>query len=220
MGNKITIVFATLLVLLLLNVGLLNYMIFSTKRTAAVDSIPAYNVVNVASDSARKESSGSGITDSCSPYSCVDLIRSATASSGSKGVPAVKKTSTSSQGAPANEYYIAFGSGETMSDQYEDIPGVAVYIDTTKYHSIRGVTFEASLRIPTANGTVYAQLFNATDGHPVWFSEVSTQANNSQLVISAPITLDSGNKLYKVQMKTTLKYQSILDQARVHIITQ
>ena len=113
-----------------------------------------------------------------------------------------------------------FGSGETISDTWQDVPGLQVYIDSTKYEKIKTVTFEAAMRIPTANGIVYAQLYNATDSHPVWFSEVSMEGSTSKLLVSSPITLDAGNKLYKVQMKTTLKYQSLLDSARVHIITQ
>lgn len=158
------------------------------------------------------------IIDSCSPYSCVDLIKQATASLSPKTATTGKSSAPSTSS--AKEFYVTFGSGQTLSGEWEDIAGLSVYIDSTKYGKIKTVTFEAALRIPTANGRVYTQLFNDTDKHPVWFSEVSAEGNKSQLVISSPIQLDSGNKLYKVQMKTTLKFLSLLDQARVHILVE
>lgn len=158
------------------------------------------------------------IIDSCYPYSCVDLIRQATASS------AIQDSSETSPvvSSGTREYYVPFGGGETKSDQYEDVPGLAVNIDSTKYGTLKKVTFEVSLHIPTGNGKMNVQLFNATDKHPVWFSEVSSALDSSvsKLMVSSPITLDSGEKLYKVQAKTSLKYQSVIDQARVHILAE
>ena len=75
------------------------------------------------------------------------------------------------------------------------------------------------MRIPTGNEVAYARLFNVTDKHPVWFSEVSLEGGTPQLLISQPVAFDSGRKLYQVQMKTSLKYTAILDQARLHITT-
>lgn len=129
-------------------------------------------------------------------------------------------TVTKSQSSVA-EYYIPLGgNATTTNDQWEDMPGVETIIDTAAYPSIKTVYFEASVRIPTKNGRVYARLYNVTDKHPVWFSDVSTESDISNLVISSPITLDSGNKLYRVQMKTTLRYASILDFARIRIISR
>lgn len=156
------------------------------------------------------------IVDSCYPYSCIDLIRAATASS------EVQKTVTTVVSSGTREYYVPLGSGETNSDQYEDISGLQASIDSTKYGFIKKVTFEVSLRIPTGNGIMNVQLFNVTDKHPVWFSEVSSASDSSvsKLIVSAPITLDFGEKLYRVQAKTSMKYQSLIDQARVHIIAE
>lgn len=199
------------ILLLLVDLALLNYRIFFVKQDQESKSDVDFHVVDVATPSAQKTE------DSCYPHSCVDLIRQATASLSPK---TVTKSPTVALAKTAQEFYIPFGSGQTLSNEWEDVPGLSAYIDSTKYGTIKTVTFEASMRIPAANGRVYAQLFNVTDKHPVWFSEVSMEGNTPQLVVSQPITLDSGNKLYKVQMKTTLKYLSILDSARVHIITE
>lgn len=201
------------ILLLFTDIALLNYKAFFG-QPENVTTETDYNVVQVASPSAQN------VVDSCYPDSCVDLIREATASLVAKPAPTSKPPTTSSV---AKEYYIPFGAGQIMSDEWQDVPGLAAYIDSTKYGKIKTVTFEASMHVPTGNGQGYAQLFNATDQHPVWFSEVSMavgDTSKSQLLVSQPVTLDLGNKLYKVQMKTSLRYLTILDSARVHIITE
>lgn len=120
----------------------------------------------------------------------------------------------------AKEFSVQFGTGKSQAKDWEDIAGLNAYINSSNYQRIKSVQFEASLRIPTANGTVYARLFNKTDGHPVWNSDVSSETNVSALKQSAAVTLDAGNKLYQVQMKTTLGYESIIDSARIKIILE
>ena len=81
------------------------------------------------------------------------------------------------------------------------------------------MVFEVSLYTPTGNQTAYARLYNVTDKHPVWYSEVSIEGGTPQTKISNNIILDTGNKLYQVQMKTQLQARTNLENARVHIIT-
>lgn len=147
------------------------------------------------------------------PQSCVDQIHQQNTTQAS--APLVSQNSSA-----VKEFFISFGSGQSSSDEWSDVGGVSSYIDTTKYDAIQKVTFEASANIPTGNQTIYIRLFNVTDKHPVWFSEVSLTGGSSALLVSDPITLDSGNKLYQVQMKTQLKFLANLTQARVHILTQ
>jgi len=167
------------------------------------------------------------------PNSCLTQIYQATASSKAvlkTTIPTTTPAVTPSK-APAptavltlapqalqvKEFFIPFGSGTNSSDDWQDVAGLKASIDSSNYFSIKSVVFEASVSIPTGNQMAYVRLFNETDGHPVWFSDVSLEGGTPQLLISKPITLDSGNKTYKVQMKTSLKYQAILNQARIHI---
>jgi len=115
------------------------------------------------------------------------------------------------------EYFVPFGSGQGSTGDWQNVPGLQAYIDSTNYPNIKRVVFEASVHIPTGNENASVRLFNATDQHPVWFSDVSLAGGDPQFLISQPISLDQGNKLYQVQMKTQLQYQAILDQARIHI---
>ncbi|MBI4089238.1 MAG: hypothetical protein HY424_00865 [Candidatus Levybacteria bacterium] len=128
-------------------------------------------------------------------------------------------TTTPIQSPQIKEFFIPFGSGTNSSDDWEDVAGLKASINSANYPSIKSAVFEASVNIPTGNQVAYVRLFNETDKHPVWNSDVSVEGGTAQLLISKPITLDSGTKTYKVQMKTSLKYQAVLAQARIHIIT-
>lgn len=139
-----------------------------------------------------------------------ELIKQATAS---------LKPQTPTLNLGAGEFSIYLGSGQNNTDEWADIAGVEAYIDSTKYGSIKNVVFEAAMNIPTGNEIAWARLYNVTDKHPVWFSEVSLEGGTPKLLISKPITLDGGQKLYRAQMKTSLKYQASLTSARIRITT-
>lgn len=153
-----------------------------------------------------------------------DLRLSLTATSSSKLAvrPSATPTSTPTPTpAPIRliETYVPLGGGRTSQDQWEDLKGIEGYINTESYPPMTNVYFEVALRIPTKNGKVSARLYNVTDNHPVWNSEVATENETSTFIGSRSLQLDPGNKLYRVQLKTTLKYESILDFARIKIIT-
>lgn len=166
------------------------------------------------------------------PTSCLseiaEIVKEATRSSAnlstiaptqiSQVTPTAKPTSQP-QSSLVKEFFIPFGVGSNSSDDWQDVAGLKATLDPQNYGNIKTVVFEATIRIPTGNETAYARLYNITDKHPVWFSEVSLDGGSAQLLISKPITLDSGNKTYQVQMKTSLKYPAFLDQSRLHIIT-
>lgn len=193
--------------LVLLNLAYIDWLLFIIHKSA-----PLSPSVSPVDQKAPEE-------NSICPQSCVSQIQEATSSYKlTTTAPAVTSTETKAS-ARVKEFFIPFGSGSSSASDWQDIEGLQVYIDSTNYEGITRVTFEASLRIPTGNQTAYVRLFNKTDKHPVWFSEVSLTGGTAQLLTSEPITLDQGNKLYQVQMKTQLKYQAILDQARIHVIT-
>ncbi|MCJ7792457.1 MAG: hypothetical protein MUP45_00545 [Candidatus Marinimicrobia bacterium] len=116
------------------------------------------------------------------------------------------------------EVYIPLGTGSTKSQDWEAINGAEAVIDLANYPQIKSIIFEASIRIPTANGRVYAKLYNVTEQHDVWYSEVSSEGPVSQREESKEISLGSGRKLYRVMMKSTMSYEAILDSARIKII--
>ena len=193
--------------LVLINLLFLDAVIFKDQKTEVIERTVSVPLVS----------------DAC-PASCLAEISQATSSVKltTKTTPTPTKifsTPTPSSSSLVKEFFVPFGSGSNSSDDWQDVGGLKATLDPANYGSIKTVTFEASVRIPTGNETAYVRLYNVTDKHPVWFSDVSLDGGTAQLLISKPITLDLGNKTYQVQMKTSLKFQAFLDQARLHIIT-
>lgn len=113
--------------------------------------------------------------------------------------------------------FIPLVGGSTTSSDWEDVPGSEAYIDSHAYGTIKAVYFEVTMHIPTKNGVMSARLFDVTGKHPVWNSDVSVTSDTPTRVTSFPFSLDTGYNLYRVQVKTSLQYQSILDLARIRI---
>jgi hypothetical protein len=207
-------------VILILNLVYLDILVFKGNKSQEQATQTTINASPLASD----------YTNQVCPNSCLNQIYQATSSS--KTIPQVTMLTTSivtpiATSTPtlapapisqAKEFFVPLGSGTNSSDDWEDVAGLKASIDSANYLSIKSVVFEASISVPGGDQTTYTRLFNETDKHPVWFSDVSLEGRIPQLLISKPITLDSGNKTYKVQMKTSLKYQATLSQARIHII--
>lgn len=132
-------------------------------------------------------------------------------------VPTVVPTSAPIYTGPqVKEIFIPFGSGTTQATSWTNVPGLTAQIDFGKYSNIKEVHFEATIGIPTQNQTASIQLFNVTDGHPVWYSPMTL--TDGQFGSSNPIVWDSGPKTYQVQMMTSLGFFTNLYQARLHII--
>lgn len=121
----------------------------------------------------------------------------------------------------SKEYFVPIGSGTWASEDWEDVPGLQVEVDTARYGRIKNAYFEASVHVPNANQIVFVRLYNVTDKHPVWSSELSfNNAGTAQSQTSPSITLGIGQKAYKVQIKTQLKYTTNVTSSRIRILTQ
>lgn len=218
-GSKNTIVIG-LFIFIIINLVALDFWEAMKARKTSSQFNPVAPFSSVLPTTAYSAPPSPTAADSC-PKSCTNLIKEATSS-------ATNATATAKIISPTNvseissvkEFFVPFGSGSATSDDWEDVGGLQANIDSTKYGKIKSAVFEASVRVPTNNEFVYVRLYNVTDKHPVWFSEVYFPGGNAAtLLTSKPITLDQGAKLYKVQMKTQLKYQAFLDQSRLHITT-
>ncbi|OGK38998.1 hypothetical protein A3F34_00265 [Candidatus Roizmanbacteria bacterium RIFCSPHIGHO2_12_FULL_44_10] len=147
------------------------------------------------------------------PTACLDIIKQATASS---KITTTAKTNATTTG--VKEFFIPIGSGSTSLSDWEDVNGLQVYVDASQYSAIKSAVFEASVRVPTKNQWIDVRLYNVTDKHAVWFSEVRfPSGSDPTLIRSAPMVLDSGSKLLKVQMRTQLGHIAYLDQSRIVI---
>lgn len=147
---------------------------------------------------------GTTTADTC-PAACITRINQV----------AGKTTTTNG----VKEYFVPLGSGTSAASDWADVAGASAYVDTSSYGKTKKVTFEATIAQPVSSQKVWVRLFNTTDKHPVWYSEIVTDSAGPILLISSPITLDTGNKLYQVQMKTQLNGATSLSQSRIHITT-
>jgi len=121
---------------------------------------------------------------------------------------------------PVKEFFIPLGSGQGSGTDWTDVPGLQASLDPGSYPNVKQVVLEVSAQTPTGNQTASIRLFNKTAQHPVWFSDVSLSGGDAKLLVSQPITLDTGNNTYQVQMRTQLGYQTNVLQSRIHITLQ
>jgi hypothetical protein len=219
--SKLTVFSIIALVGIVVNFSLLYFMNFQLRdEVSRLKNSPSSQIV-VESETAeeKKVVAASGSAETCS--GCredIDEIK--------EMIKDLAPTGTSFTSIPSantsqsKEYFVPLGNGSVQSQDWIDVPGMSATIDSTNYSKIKSVTFQISLRIPTANGTVYARLFNKTDQHPVWYSEVSSEGPISTIKQASNISLDSGSKVYQVQMKNSLQYESIADSAQIKITLQ
>lgn len=149
------------------------------------------------------------------PLSCLEKIDEATKSL------ALSTPKTVVQRAPQSsvkEFYIPLGSGSISSTTWEEIQNAEAYFDPWDYGKIQSITFEASMRIPTANGRVYARLYNVNDKNGLIETEVWVEGSTGVRTQSSSFNLPSGKKLYRVQLKSTMGYEAVLDLARLKIV--
>ncbi|MCL5113755.1 MAG: hypothetical protein M1372_01125 [Patescibacteria group bacterium] len=208
--------------LVFINILVLDLLIFFGKSQP-----PALRTIVLKQDQPATTSQDFGSKNSC-PSNCIKKIEEATASVKLTQTPSPKPTAistptpaqtqtTTPSSSGVKEYFIPVGAGSLSSGDWTDLAGAQTTIDSNQYANIKSVVFEVSLRIPTGNETAYARLFNVTDKHPVWYSDVSIDGGTPKLVFSQPITLEQGVRTYQVQMKTSLLYPAYIDQSRIHI---
>ncbi len=154
------------------------------------------------------------------PASCVDLITLSTISGrlSTRDLVAPTFTPTTVTSSTKGEFFVPLGSGSisTTGTTWTDVLSAQASFDAGNYGSIKNAYFEAFLH--TQAGEVHARLFDTTTPAIFWGSDLTTTANSSTF-LSAPITLSSGQKTYRVQMYSTIS-TGFLDQARIRIVTQ
>lgn len=201
------ILFTVFLFFIAVNLLLLDLKVFSEGNPVRLSNVATTAPVPTAEITAQT------ITNLC-PASCVSLISEATKTAATKTVAYVPPATS------VHEYYIPLGSGSTQKNKWDDQTSTDTLIDPANYGNVKEAYFTAILRNPTLNGEVDAQLYNVTDNHPVWFSQIAMNGPSVQALTSAKITLDKGAKLYRVQLKSGLEAQVSFDTAKIRIVTE
>ncbi len=156
-----------------------------------------------------QQTSASDTTKLTCPQACIDQLNKLEESLSEKISSQsllLQTTSTQQTTNQAKQFFITFGSGTGSSEDWQDVSGLQVTIDSSQYGKIKAAYFETSVYVPGANQDVYVRLYNVTDKHPVWYSDLTfNNAGTAQTQTSQPIILADGNKAYTVQMKAQLR---------------
>lgn len=209
-----------LILLLAGNLALLDYKIFTqskfekTSRVSKEEALPT----PAAAFQVTPPTTPLTPTNIC-PSACFAAMESATASVLTKIPKTTTQTQIQSVPSQIKIFYIPLGSGTSASTSWTDIPTAESYFDPVNYGKIKSIRFEASLRIPSGNGRVYARLYNVNDKLSYFESEVWAEGAKGQVVESQELKerLTAGNKLYRVQLRTTMGYEGSLDLGRLKI---
>lgn len=158
-----------------------------------------------------------GPAEAC-PSSCVAMITVATISARQSAAPVTVQPTTTTTPSSKGEYFVPLGSGSVaQTSNWTDVTTAQATFNAGNYGNISAAYFEVFLRT-SGSGEVHARLFDVTTPAIFWTSDVKT-TNSSSTFLSAPITLSSGSKVYRVQIYSTIS-TGVLDQARIRIVTQ
>ncbi len=214
--NGQRILLGGLLVLILLNLGYLDYKaLIKESETKPTSQTSSSDVVSLDQSTTPSQNVN---------YELIwSVIKEATASVTQK-VDALSttpiKTTTSTittTSSSVKEYYIPLGTGSTSSTDWVAIAGAEAYVVPANFGGIREIYFEASLRVPTGSGRAFARLKNVTDNVSLFESEVSREGVESGLISSGKIPVQSTTRLYRVELKSSLGAEIKLDNARIKI---
>lgn len=132
----------------------------------------------------------------------------------SSSAPAASPTYTG----PKNSYIpIGYSGSGTSSNDFGNIAGQEITLDSDDYPGYKQAVFEASFRIFQGNGTGELRLFNKTDGTAILNSDLSTTSENYSTKTSATFKLADGSKTYVVQAKSSTGYSVDLQLTRIRV---
>lgn len=116
-------------------------------------------------------------------------------------------------------YFPIPGNGSVLSTSWTNVAGTDFYFDTTDYPNLTESYFSASIRLFNGNGTAYVRLFDVTAGIEVWGSEISTNSQNFTFITSDKLTLRSGRRLYRVQVRSLTADTTVFNSGQLRLIS-
>ncbi len=112
---------------------------------------------------------------------------------------------------------VSYGGSSITINDFEDISGQEITIDTNNYSGYRQAVLEVSARIFQGNGTGQIRLKNKTAGTAILNSTVSTTSQDYNELTSQGFSLASGKNTYIIQAKSSTGYSVDLQLARIRI---
>ena len=116
----------------------------------------------------------------------------------------------------AKEYYVPLGHAALATENFSwGDTGVETTLDLGNYPGVKEVNFDAMLYAPA--GHVEARLYNVSDSNALLDSTILGTTQEPKYYRSGNVVLPSGNKTYRVQMRTSLHVVAQMDNARIRI---
>jgi hypothetical protein len=114
--------------------------------------------------------------------------------------------------------YIPLGPGTSVSSVDWSTASVPIItLNPADYPGYTNMQLEVTFQIFQANGTAYARLAVPADGTAVLSSQVSTTSSDYTTVTSSGFQLGSGQKTYKLQLKSTTGFSTNVQFARIKV---
>ncbi|OGY16223.1 MAG: hypothetical protein A2785_01370 [Candidatus Chisholmbacteria bacterium RIFCSPHIGHO2_01_FULL_49_18] len=119
----------------------------------------------------------------------------------------------------AKEYYVPLGHAALATENFSwGDTGVETTLDLGNYPGVKEVNFDATLYAPA--GHVEARLYNVSDSNALLDSTILGTTQDPKFYRSGNVVLPSGNKTYRVQMRTSLHVVAQMDNARIKIVVE
>ncbi|MBU1000278.1 hypothetical protein KKE78_02705 [Patescibacteria group bacterium] len=133
-------------------------------------------------------------------------------------VSVLEKSSPVSGSTSKYPLYIPLGAGGgPWNDQsWTTLNEYQVAINPDNYQGYSGMQLEANFRLAEPSGTGSVRLYNATDGSSV-SSQVDTTSTSFGVQTSATFKLDSGQKTYTIQIKSSETKILFVQSARIKV---
>ena len=128
-------------------------------------------------------------------------------------------TSSASKKVTTVSYVPVPGSGQTMSNDWANLPSTEFYFNLADYPGLQSIYFETNIRLLNGNGVSYVRLFDVTHGIGVQGSGASTSNQVSSPVESGQVSFWQGKNLIRVQAKSLTADTAIFDSGRLKITT-
>jgi hypothetical protein len=217
MRQKLLILFFAILTS---NIILVDVWIFTQSRTREKSKMSQC-------DFSRLLTPEREIDEKICPQSCVNLVKEATSSaqatSGAISAPKVYVT-TIVQPAPIEnplkEYIINFGASVWTASDWQSVPDLIKTVNLSNYNNVENIYFEVVAHLSNENTKGFVRLYNNSDKKIVSGSEVNFNSMKCQPATSVPINLESYNKEYQIQVKSTEGATFYIDSARLRIVSQ
>src|SRR3989344_2681064 len=222
-GNRpLIVVLGVVLVFLIANIILLDYVLFSGTFTSRdVELVQPLALPDITETSVPPKASVTAKIQTSAEIN--NLIKIATESL-TLGIDAIvgngQQVTTVTQNQPVKEYYVPLGTGSTNSTTWVDLPGVEAYIAPSNYGTIVEMYLEVAVRVPTGSGQVFARLKNVTDNNSLFESEVSYEGTAGKLISSGKIPVPTQTRLYRMQLRSSLGAEVVLDNARIKLFVK